>query len=131
MLTHKIKQIRKAKGYSQDDMADHLGISPGTYGKLERGETKLDLDRLKAIADFLDTDLIELLNNNSVVITYNDHNKTVRDHAISSMYSEHHDNEKAIEALEKVIEHLKEEVLSLRDEKKQMLSLIEKLSQQG
>lgn len=130
MLTHKIKQIRKAKGYSQDDMADRLGISPGTYGKLERGETKLDLDRLRAIVDFLDIDLIELLNNNSVIITYNDHDKTVKDNGIS-MHSEHHDNEKAIEALEKVIEHLKEEVLSLRDEKKQMLSLIEKLSQQG
>ena len=97
MLEHKIRHLREAKGISRDDMADHLGISSGTYGKLECGETKLDLDRLKAIADYLETDVVDLLNNNSIIITYNDHDKTVKDNGIS-MHSNHHSDEKITRA---------------------------------
>ena len=78
MLAQKIAQIRIAKGMSREDMADRLGISPGTYGKIERGETKMDLDRLKAITKHLDVDVVDLLNSNSIIITYNDHDKTIK-----------------------------------------------------
>ncbi len=38
MLAHKIRLKRKEKGYSQDYMADQLGITSSTYSKIERGE---------------------------------------------------------------------------------------------
>ena len=71
---------------------------------------------------------MDLLNSNSIIITYNDHDKTVKDNGIS-MGSNHYNDKKVTEALERTITHLKEEITSLRDEKKQLLSLVEKLSQ--
>ncbi len=41
MLSQKIKKKRIGKGYSQDHMADQLGITSSAYGKIERGR-KLD-----------------------------------------------------------------------------------------
>ena len=102
-------------------MAEHLRVSPGTYGKLERGETKLDLERLQSIADRLEIDVVDLLDSNSIIITYNDHDKTMKDNGIS-MNSSHYDNEK-------LIDHLKEENAFLRDENKRLISVIEKISQ--
>ena len=110
-------------------MADRLGISPGTYGKIERGETKMDLDRLKAITKHLDVDVVDLLNSNSIIITYNDHDKTIKDNGIS-MNSTHYNDERTIKALEHTINHMEEEITSLRDDKKQLLAVIERLSQQ-
>ena len=123
MLAHKIKQLREAKGISRDDMAEHLGISPGSYGKIERGETKLDSERLQSIADRLETDLIDLFNSSSFIITYNDHDKTVRDNGVGvSMKSSHHNDEK-------LIDYLKEQNASLRKENERLISIVEKLSQ--
>ncbi len=122
MLTQKIKQLRKAKGISREDMAEHLGVSPGTYGKLERGETKLDMERLEI-------DVVDLLDSNSIIITYNDHDKTIKDNGIS-MNSTHYNDERTTKALEHTINHMEEEITSLRDNKKQLLVVIERLSQQ-
>ncbi len=52
----KIKKVRELRGFTQEEMAQKLNISPQAYGKIERNETKLDLDRLKQIAAALEVD---------------------------------------------------------------------------
>ena len=49
-----IKNIRKAKGVSQESIAYDLGIDYSTYGKIERGQIALTIDRLEKIAEILD-----------------------------------------------------------------------------
>lgn len=45
------------KLYSQSYMADQLGISQGSYAKLEKGQTKIDIDRLCRISEILEVSI--------------------------------------------------------------------------
>lgn len=60
-IHERIRIQRQRKGYSQEAMAFELGISQGTYSKIERGETEITAKRLCEIADILKINVIELL----------------------------------------------------------------------
>ena len=47
--------------YSQDDVAFALNMEQNTYSRMERGETKLDIERLEQIAVFYEISLYQLL----------------------------------------------------------------------
>ena len=60
-VNEKIRKIREAKDWSQEQMAEKLNMSLNGYAKIERGETKLYLDKLEQIAQILDIDVVELI----------------------------------------------------------------------
>lgn len=62
MLNEKIRLLREMRGWSQEEMAEHIHMSKNGYAKIERGESKLNLDRLTQIAQAFDMDLVELIN---------------------------------------------------------------------
>lgn len=53
-LGEKIRRLRAMKGYSQANIAEDLGITPGAYAKIERGEIDPNTARLYEIAKSLD-----------------------------------------------------------------------------
>ena len=57
----KIRQIRLAKGYSQENLADMLGISTTAYGDIERNKTELTILRASEIAKTLNISILDLL----------------------------------------------------------------------
>jgi transcriptional regulator with XRE-family HTH domain len=61
-INEKIRTIRQLKDFSQEDMAEKLGISKNTYANIERGETDVSVSRLEQIADTFEMDLVELFN---------------------------------------------------------------------
>ena len=60
-LPERIRQLRQQKGFSQENMADELGLSTSAYGDIERGRTEPSLPRLEAIAALLEVPLSKLL----------------------------------------------------------------------
>jgi transcriptional regulator with XRE-family HTH domain len=50
-IHEKIKRIRLAKGWSREEMAAKLSLSPQAYGNIERGSTDLTLSRIEQIAE--------------------------------------------------------------------------------
>ena len=60
-INEKIRRIRESKEWSQEQMAEKLNMSLNGYAKIERGETKLYLDKLEQIAQILDIDVVELI----------------------------------------------------------------------
>jgi transcriptional regulator with XRE-family HTH domain len=58
----KLKVMRLCKGWTQEDLAEKLGWSVGTYAKIERGEADVKLDRLKQIAEAIGIDPTDLMN---------------------------------------------------------------------
>jgi len=72
----KIKQLRELRNFTQAYMADELKMSIGGYGKIERDETDITINRLNQIAKILNTNLATILNfdSNQVFNQYN--NKT-------------------------------------------------------
>lgn len=59
-LIQNIRTIRKQKGISQESVAYDLGIDYSTYGKIERGQIALTVDRLEKIATILAVTVQEL-----------------------------------------------------------------------
>ena len=56
-----IRKSREKRGFSQEYVAERLGINQSTYGKLERDVSNITLDRLFKIADVLEEDITTLL----------------------------------------------------------------------
>lgn len=63
-VSEKLKFIRHIKQWSQEEVAHRLNISPSAYGSMERGETKLSLERLEELAKVFEVDLAQLLDSN-------------------------------------------------------------------
>ena len=60
-IGEKIKKYRKAKGYSQESLAEKVGISVTHMSHIETGNTKLSLPVLVALSDALDVQTDDLL----------------------------------------------------------------------
>ncbi len=52
-IGEKIRQLRVLKGLSQDNLADEIPMSPGNFGKIERGEIDVNSAHLIKIAKIL------------------------------------------------------------------------------
>ena len=57
----RIRQIRKAKGWSQDELARKCRISMNLMGNIERGTRKMSLDTFSSICRELEADADALL----------------------------------------------------------------------
>jgi transcriptional regulator with XRE-family HTH domain len=56
-LSKKIKSIRKLRNFTQETVAEKLGISTYSYAKIERGETDVKYSRLQQIAKIMGIEL--------------------------------------------------------------------------
>lgn len=62
MQTHeKIRSMREQCNWTQEDMAEKLNMSISGYSKIERGETKVNLQRLQQIAEVLNINIFDLI----------------------------------------------------------------------
>jgi len=111
----KIRRERINRGYSQDYMAQQMGISPKTYSRLEAGTSKIDMERLAAISQILEVEPTELIEgdekygfyfcqqeNNGVVINHNNYSEKERE-----LY------EKLLQKQEAIIKHLEARLLDI------------------
>ena len=102
-----IRDARKIKGLTHENMAYELNMSPSAYNKLERSETTLSLERLLKIKDILDlpfSDLFELKTDYTF-------NQDLKDNAIGNVQNLYQENK---EINEKLIQTLQEEIVFLR-----------------
>ena len=66
MLNENIKELRKSKGLSQQDLADKLNVVRQTISKWEQGLSVPDSDLLIALSEALETPVSTLLGENVV-----------------------------------------------------------------
>ncbi|MBV9988929.1 MAG: helix-turn-helix transcriptional regulator [Chitinophagaceae bacterium] len=60
IIGKRIRKLRENKDYTQENMAAELGITPGAYAKIERGETDASISRLAQIAEILEVTMSSL-----------------------------------------------------------------------
>lgn len=110
----RIKQLREEHHLSQEQVAEKMGISPNSYGKLERGETKLTLEKLEQIANIFDMDIVELINTEEKVSYQVMHYGT----GTNAFHIENSEKEllKENEKLLLIISHKDEQIESLKRE---------------
>ncbi len=126
-INEKLKVMRQCKDWTQEELAEKLGLAVNTYAKIEQGKATIKLDQLKKIAQIMGVDVQELIDTNE---------KTVLNYAENCSHSSHfniiltetqcvHELEKAqllLKEKENAISLLKQQVEDLRT----MLNLIKK-----
>jgi transcriptional regulator with XRE-family HTH domain len=104
----KLKTLREMKNFTQEYMAEQLGLTTRAYSKIESGETQLTINRLNEISAILGVDPIEALGF--------DHQNIFNNCTQEGNIGINHINlpDKLIEQYEKRIQQLESEVIFLR-----------------
>ncbi|WP_445724329.1 helix-turn-helix domain-containing protein [Flavobacterium sp.] len=121
-VSNKIKSRREQLNFSQEYIAEHLGISQPAYVKIEKGITKLDFERLIKISEILQIDINELLEKQYIVNNFKNSDSST---AIGMVENLHQENHKTNELL---IQTLFSQISDLKEENKRLISIVEKLS---
>ena len=62
MLKENISMLRDVNGYSQEEVAEKVGVSRQAYAKWEKGETVPDVERCQKLAELYGTTIDSLIN---------------------------------------------------------------------
>ena len=100
----KIKQLRELKNYSQEYMATQLKMSVPGYGRIERNEVDVSMERANQIATVLGISLTELISFDEKYI-FNNYANNQNAFVINS---ELHQEDK--KALNELVDYLKKQL---------------------
>lgn len=123
-VLERISKLRQKRHLSQEKISEDLHISQAAYTKLERGETKLTVERLYQIAEVLKTEISELLGIESKYnqdIHNNEQSTIIASQGIENLYTENKEMavklikqyEEALDSKSKLIEILEKRIIEL------------------
>ena len=101
-----IRTLRHEHGWSQEDVANRLGISIPAFSKIETGVTDINLSRLEQIANIFEVSVVNLLS-----LEYTEEPST-QDLSLSIIQKQLTDRETEITNLQRKVILLYEELLS-------------------
>ncbi|UOP05491.1 helix-turn-helix domain-containing protein [Conchiformibius kuhniae] len=137
----KIRLMREINRWSQEEMAKRLNMSPNGYAKIERGETKLHLDKLTQIAEVFKVDVLELMTTDKGVVffmnercdyNYMGANACHHTHyAATEGYAELDRLKLVLAHKDEVIEYKNNELQAVKNELAALKKLVALLEQQG
>lgn len=109
LISKNIRKYRELKGYSQEYMAHELDITQASYAKIENNTTKINVERLFAIAKVLEMDAGEILELNKQTI----YNQEIKENSVGHQQVQnlHQDNK---EAYEQIIKAKDEQIALLK-----------------
>ena len=114
-IKQNIRKVRKSRKFTQEEMADKMGISLTAYRDLEKGETSIVNTNLLKVAMLLDTTTEELvLGYRPVQMSGPDLDDIKEEYSgkVSVLENRIHDLEKLVESLEETIS-TKNEIISM------------------
>jgi transcriptional regulator with XRE-family HTH domain len=119
-VLNRIRETRKLRGYSLENMATELNISDSAYRKIENNQTKLSLEKFLQIAKVLDISINDLIEEKSHR-EYHQHNTDqgtfIGHQEFENYYQESKEmTHKLLDSLESNIKHQQEEILFLRNQ---------------
>jgi transcriptional regulator with XRE-family HTH domain len=130
MNGQKLRIIREFRNYSQEHIANRLGISQNAYSRIENNQTKVTTDRLRQLAAILGVPPEDLLSDKDPVIHFAATRIQIPASAPSpatppatSPSKEEHWQER----IDKKIAFLENEINALREERKKIMQVIERL----
>lgn len=123
-IHRKIKHTRLVRELTQADIADRMAVSLKTYQNFENGLTKLDVDRLKQVAEILNVSVDDLINaeDNGVFIAEIKENQGGNNGNITI-----HEASKTYELFEKVIAGKDEQIRLLTETNALLQKLVSEL----
>jgi transcriptional regulator with XRE-family HTH domain len=113
-----IRFMRIYKDWTQETLANKLGISTLSYAKIERGETDINLSRLQQISEVMEIDLAQLFGLNEKNVFYITSNNTTTTTTSNDNNTQHQhcsNEQEKINSLTKENELLKQNINDLRN----------------
>lgn len=123
-LGDKIRKIRDLRGLKQEEIAAKLHITAQAYSKIERNETKIDLERLKQIADALDISVADIEAFSDKNLFINNLNECPNGQGTYFIVNNYQNNEDMLKLYEKLFA---EQRLFMQQQQEQMRIIIEQL----
>ncbi len=132
MLTkpyERIKVFRTFRGWTQEKMAEKLGMSVIGYGNIERGDTDATLSKLEEIAKVLGIELHELFNSQGkVIINLGENSINVGDNNQNTQAQKELEHE--LEKSRLIVEQQRKELSLVYQEVEHLKEIISLLKQQ-
>ena len=108
-IGHKIKKLRELKNLTQEHMAKSIGVSQGSYSRMELGESEITYSKLEKISEELGMKPEDVIAFNESLVFNVMNNQTGNGLVINNQIS---DNEKKL--YDQQINLLKEEISYLK-----------------
>ncbi len=70
MYGEKIKMIRELRNFSQDYVAESLGIKQNSYSKIETNQTKLTAETLQKLSEIFQVSPMDIMNHQPAIINF-------------------------------------------------------------
>jgi len=74
-IGNNIKELRKSKGVTQQQIADLINMHRSNYSKVENGQREISISALNKIAKYFNVSIDDIINNNEVPEEINVENK--------------------------------------------------------
>ncbi|HVU58465.1 MAG TPA: helix-turn-helix transcriptional regulator [Puia sp.] len=135
MTGQKLRLLREFRNYSQEYIAEKLGITQHAYSRLENNQTKLTAERLERLAAILNIPPLELLSDKEPVIHFSDppspsvSGPAKEDHWKEFIENTRHLYGQVIVGKDEKIAFLENEIKALHKERDRIIHLMEKLTQ--
>lgn len=128
-VNDKIRFFRETRNWSQEEMADKLGMSVNGYSKIERGETRLTIPKLEKIVEVFDTDILELMSfgERNVVLFQESGNN----HSLNIINAQSQDVVSEIAQLKQTIAHQAEIIEMQKSQMETLQSLVAMLKEKA
>ena len=84
-INDKIRTLREFNHWSQEEMAEKLAMSANGYAKIERGQTNINIEKLKQIAQIFNIDMVDLIANQDKTFFFSIGDNNVNSHNLNSM----------------------------------------------
>jgi transcriptional regulator with XRE-family HTH domain len=126
MTGHKLRVYREFRNYSQEYIAEKLGITQNAYSRIETNQTRMTADRLRQIADILSIPLACLLSDMEPELNLTNGSNDKHMHDMMEHTQRLYDQ--IIKTKDEKIVALEDEINNLRKDRDKMMQLIEKLT---
>ena len=115
MYGNKIRAFRILRGFSQEYMAEKLGINQNTYSRIETNKHKVSVEQVETIAKELGVSIVDITSNEPLIIQNIASNYGAQGQ-IEHFYADQKDlYEKLISSKDEEIKNLREIIQSLKE----------------
>ncbi len=121
----KIKRIREMKGKTQEEVAEKLNLTAQAYGRMERGETSINTERLEKIAEALEVSVEDIyrFDDRKFMISGSNNNGEANENAFNFNLNIY-ESDKAIDILKETIINQQEEIKYLHKQLEKLTDLL-------
>ena len=126
MTGQKLKKFREFKNYSQEYIAEKLGITQNAYSRIETNQTKLTTERLRQLADILEIPVSDLISDVEPELNCNHGGRASFGKELFDFSKQLYDQ--IISTKDEKIACLEDEIMNLRKDRDKMMHLIERLT---